>query len=139
MTEYILSSEALTHLLVRPHPDSWRQSPEAALWPPDALAQAILARISLLADLKNILPAEVHNVLDRQIRANLTPDPEKGFPPRPPGHPGPWPPPNWKFGPVEQMVIAAHYLNAAQLHPAVAEQGEALMHQAVRQLNTGHR
>ena len=43
MTEYILSSEALTHLLVRPHPDSWRQSPEAALWPPDALAQAILA------------------------------------------------------------------------------------------------
>ena len=37
------------------------------------------------------------------------------------------------------MVIAAHYLNAAQLHPAVAEQGEALMHQAVRQLNTGYR
>lgn len=138
MPEYTLSSEALTELLLGLHPDPWRQEPQPLPWFPALLAQTLLARVSLLTELKQVLPTEVHALLDERVRVNLTPDPENGFPPRPPGHLGPWPPPNWNLRPGERAVVAAHYLKAARLHPAVAEQGEALMHQAVRQLNTGH-
>ena len=156
MPEYTFSSEALAELLAGPHPDPWLTASLAA--------QLALLQVKVLQDLKARLPAEVHAVLDEETQLTLTLDPKAlkwDYCPQPPPvvivipgrppipipviSPHPAPGPNQPPGPLEKLdaldraTVAAYYLKSAHLHPAMAELGEALMHQAVRQLNTEHR
>lgn len=163
MPEYTLSGEALAQLLVESPSDPERQGPQPIPWLSASLAaQLALLQVKVLQDLKTRLPAEIHGVLDEEIQMALTLDPKAlkwDYCPEPPPRvivipgrppipwpvptphpaPGPNPPPGplAKLGLLDRAVIAAHYLRAAHLHPAVSEQGDALMQQAVRHLNTG--
>lgn len=159
--EYTLSAAALTELLLgqeqalNPQPIPPGQENQGPVDPIPWLtahtaAQLALLQVKVLQDLKTRLPAEVHDILDDEIQAKLTLDPvllNWEYCPQPPPKiivipspaPGPNPPPGplEKLGSLDRATVAAAYLRAANLHPAIGKLGDLAMHQAARDLNTG--